>query len=41
MREDKGKKKVEESWVRKTTEKVLGFSIQKEKVTFMGVSEAS
>lgn len=35
-RDDKGKKKVEETWVRKTTEKAPGFSIQKEKETFMG-----
>ena len=33
--DDKGKKKLEETWVRKTTKKTLGFSIQKEKETFM------
>jgi len=37
MGDDKGKKKVEETWVRKTAEKAPGFSIQKKIEMFMGV----
>lgn len=37
---NKGKKKVEDSWVRKITEKVIGFNIQKEKENFMRVKQS-
>lgn len=38
--DDKGKKKVEETWVRKTIEKAPRFSILKEKETFMGAKRS-
>lgn len=39
-RDDKGKKKVEETWVGKTVEKLLGFNIQKKKDTFLGAKQS-
>lgn len=38
--DDKGKKKVEETWITKTTEKAPRFNIQKQKETFMGAKRS-